>query len=280
MIATLLSPGLIDQKYSDCSLNNDFRQSMGVFMHLPGYQRRSAFLFSAFFALSALFALTALLWVPTASANSMLLDRMIVYFEPGKTPRQDIRVSNIGTGNLYLQTEVYKVLNPGSDNEERVRLTNPDEMKLLTTPQKSVVRPRGQRTVRVVSLETPKDEEAVYRITFRPVTAEVEATGNGIQLLVAYQALVFVRPEKPVYQVVARREKDQVTFTNTGNSNVLLRNGEQCKDRLKESECVEITTGGRLYAGQELTLTLPGKGGLVKFGVYNGTREVMQEFRL
>lgn len=240
-------------------------------MHLPGYQRISV---------AFLLALTAQLWASSANANSMLLDRMIVYFEPGKAPRQDIRVSNIGSGNLYLQTEVYKVLNPGSDNEERVRLTDPDEMKLLTTPQKSIVKPRGQRTVRVVSLETPKDQEAVYRITFRPVTADAEASGNGIQLLVAYQTLIFVRPENPVYQVIAKREKDKVIFTNTGNSNVIMRNGEQCEGSSKESECIEITTGGRLYAGQNLTLDLPGKGSLVKFGVYNGTRETVQEFRL
>ena len=220
-------------------------------------------------------------WSLNASANNMLLDRMIVYFEPGKAPRQDIQVTNISTENLFLQTEIYKVVNPGAKNEERIRVTNPDEMKLLTTPQKSIVKPRGQRTVRLVSLETPKDKEAVYRITFRPVTGDVEATQNAIQLLVAYQALIFIRPEKPTYNVTAKSTGEgKITFTNTGNSNVILRNGEQCKGASKNAECVEITTGGRLYAGQSLTFNLPGKGKLVKFGMYDGIQEQVKEFIL
>ncbi len=214
----------------------------------------------------------------SASANNMLLDRMIVYFEPGQKPRQDIQVTNISEQNLFLQTEVYQVVNPGADNEERIRITNPDEMKLLTTPQKSIVKPRGQRTVRLVSLETPKDKEAVYRVTFRPVTGDVEASQNAIQLLVAYQALIFIRPEKPVYNVIAKAEGGKVTFTNTGNSNVMLRNGEQCMSNASDAKCVEIPSGGRLYAGQSLTFDLPGTGKLIKFGLYDGTKEELKEF--
>ncbi|OED44337.1 hypothetical protein ACH42_07765 [Endozoicomonas sp. (ex Bugula neritina AB1)] len=225
-------------------------------------------------------ALSLPFWSQSASANNMLLDRMIVYFEPGKAPRQDIRVSNISTENLFLQTEVYEVKNPGAENEERIRVMNPDEMKLLTTPQKSIVKPQGQRTVRLVSLETPKDKEAVYRVTFRPVTGDIESTQNAIQLLVAYQALIFVRPENPVYNVIAKHDKNKMTFTNTGNSNVILRNGEQCMDNAQDAECVEITSSGRLYAGQSLTFDLPGKGKLVKFGVYDGTKEELKEFNL
>lgn len=223
--------------------------------------------------------LTGLLVNPVVNA-SMLLDRMIVYFEPDKQPREDIRVSNVGNENLFFQTEVYKVVNPGAEDEERVRETNPDEMTLLATPQKSVITPNGRRTVRLVNLETPKDEEAVYRITFRPVTGDVVANQNAIQLLVAYQALIFIRPENPVYDVVAEREGSKVTFTNMGNSNVMLRNGEQCKTTGKDSDCVEITAGGRIYAGQSLTIDLPGKGELIRFGIFNGTREQRQKFRL
>lgn len=223
--------------------------------------------------------IATLLATPIASAN-MLLDRMIVYFEPGNQLRQDIRVTNVSDDNLFLQTEIYKVINPGAENEERIRVTNPDEMKLLATPQKSIVAPRGRRTVRLVNLETPKDKEEVYRITFRPVTGDVEASQNAIQLLIAYQALIFVRPENPVYEVVAKRDGDRVTFTNKGNSNVILRNGELCSGAAREDDCVEITAGGRIYAGQSLTLDLPAKGELVRFGMFDGTREQRQEFRL
>lgn len=227
--------------------------------------------------------LTAFLVSPIISTKAranMLLDRMIVYFEPGKQPRQDIRVTNVSDDNLFLQAEIYKVVNPGAENEERIRITDPDEMNLLATPQKSIIAPGARRTVRLVNLETPEDVEEVYRITFRPVTGDVEANQNAIQLLIAYQALIFVRPEKPVYEVTAKREGNKVTFTNKGNSNVILRNGEQCAGAAKEGDCVEITTGGRIYAGQSLTLDLPAKGDLVRFGMFDGTREQRQEFRL
>ena len=226
--------------------------------------------------------LTGILFVPAVSANQMLLDRMVVYFEPGQQPRQDIRVTNVGQDNLYLQTEVYKVMNPGEKNEELIRVVDPDKMKLLTTPQKSIVRPKGQRSVRLVNLETPKDKESVYRITFRPVTAQVKSENeqNAIQLLVAYQALVFIKPEKPVYKVVAKRVNNEVVFTNSGNSNVVLRNGEQCLTVAKEAECRDIPDIGRIYAGQSIALDLPGKEKHVKFGVYDGSEEKQQVFTL
>ena len=223
--------------------------------------------------------LSVLVASPTVNAN-MLLDRMIVYFEPGSQSRQDIRVTNVSENNLFLQTEIYKVLNPGAKNEERIRVTNPDDMNLLATPQKSIVAPGAKKTVRLVNLETPKETEEVYRITFRPVTGDVESNQNAIQLLIAYQALIFVRPEKPSYEVVAQREGSKVTFTNNGNSNVILRNGEQCALTSQSDQCVEITTGGRIYAGQSLTVDLPGEGKLLRFGMFDGTREQRQEFRL
>ena len=225
---------------------------------------------------------TGILLVPAVSANQMLLDRMIVYFEPGQQPRQDIRVTNVGEDNLYLQTEVYKVINPGEENEERVRVTDPDKMTLLTTPQKSIVRPKGQRSVRLVNLETPKEKEAVYRITFRPVTADVASQNeqNAIQLLIAYQALIFVRPEQPVYKIVAKRVGEEVVFTNEGNSNVVLRNGEQCDTGDATGNCSDITEARRVYAGQSISLKLPGDGRFVKMGVYDGSNESRQVFAL
>ena len=215
-----------------------------------------------------------------ASANNMLLDRMIVYFEPDKPLRQDIRVSNISSENLYLQTEIYEVIEPGAKNEELVRVTNPDKMKLLTTPQKSVITPNGQRSVRLVSLETPKEQEKVYRITFRPVTANADTETTGIQLLIAYQALVFVRPKNPYYKITAKKEGKKITFTNEGNSNVFLRNGRQCPVGKKPLTCTDINDEGRLYAGKSLTIDLPEKKGEVSFGIYNGKEEKRQIFSL
>ena len=81
--------------------------------------------------------LLAMLMISSHASASLSLDRMIVYIKPDELPRQDVVVRNQGNENLYLQTEVYKVINPGSKQEERIRLIDPKDIKLLATPQQS-----------------------------------------------------------------------------------------------------------------------------------------------
>lgn len=217
-----------------------------------------------------------------ALAN-MSLDRMIVYFDPDKAPRQDIVVTNPDRENLYLQTEVYKVNNPGSDKEERIRITDPASLKLLATPQRAILPPSSRKTVRLVSLETPKDKEVVYRVTFKPVTGDLQATQNAIKILIAYQALVFIRPKNPEYKVTAKTDKETITFTNSGNINVLLRNGRYCSSS-KEGSCTDLEIGNRIYAGESWKLTLPEKAkpgkGFIQYGLFDGINEEVKKFPL
>ncbi|MGI9278443.1 MAG: fimbrial biogenesis chaperone [Endozoicomonas sp.] len=214
---------------------------------------------------------------------NMSLDRMIVYFNPGKTPRQDIVVTNPDRENLYLQTEVYKVVNPGTEKEERIRITDPALLKLLATPQRAILPPNSRKTIRLVSLETPKDKESVYRVTFKPVTGDLQAKQNAIKILVAYQALVFIRPNKPEYNVAAQAAKETITFTNSGNINVVLRNGQYCTSGQSES-CTSLATGSRIYAGESWSMKLPkgalkGKG-FIQFGLFDGLNEETRKFPL
>ena len=212
---------------------------------------------------------------------TMSLDRMIVYFKSDQLPRQDVVVSNPDAENLYLQTEVYKVIHPGTPEEERVRITDPADLKLLATPNKAIVPPNSRKTIRLVSLETPKDKELVYRVTFKPVVGDLKATQNAIKLLVAYQALVFIRPKNPQYKVTTKREKNQLTFTNSGNINVVLRNGRYCASNTTNS-CTNLEAGNRIYAGGSWTLTLPegatkGKG-YIQYGLFDGEFEKTEKF--
>ena len=228
------------------------------------------------------FLLTALL-ASTSAMATMSLDRMIVYFKPDQLPRQDVVVTNPDAENLYLQTEVFKVINPGTEQEERVRVTDPTELKLLATPQKSVIPPKSHKTVRLVSLETPRDKELVYRVTFRPVVGDLEASQTAIKLLVAYQALVFIRPQNPAYRVSAKVDKDIITFTNSGNINVVLRNGRYCTSD-KSGSCSNLEAGTRIYAGGSWELSLPEKAkpgkGYIQYGLFDGEFEKTQRFPL
>ncbi|MGI2026933.1 fimbrial biogenesis chaperone [Endozoicomonas acroporae] len=214
---------------------------------------------------------------------TMSLDRMIVYFKPDQLPRQDVVVSNPDKENLYLQTEVYNVINPGTEQEERIRVTDPNDIKLLATPGKAIIPPNGRKTVRLVSLETPKDKELVYRVTFRPVVGDLEAKKTAIKLLVAYQALVFVRPQNPDYKVDGKLDNGKMTFTNSGNINVVLRNGKYCTSNAKES-CTDLSDGTRIYAGESWEMPLPegaAKGkGFIQYGLFDGEFEETLKFSL
>ena len=229
------------------------------------------------------FALLALLMIIRHSSANMSLDRMIVYFNPDELPRQDVVVSNPGTENLYLQTEVYKVIHPGTEQEERIRITDPNAIKLLATPGKAIIPPNGRKTVRLVSLETPQDKELVYRVTFRPVVGDLEAQQTAIKLLLAYQALVFVRPQNPGYKVTAKINNQTMTFTNNGNINVVLRNGKYCPTSDADS-CTDLNDSKRIYAGGSWTIPLPegvvkGKG-FLQYGLFNGELEATERFAL
>ena len=228
-------------------------------------------------------ALLAMLMISSHARASMSLDRVIVYIKPGELPRQDVVVRNQGNENLYLQTEVYKVINPGSKQEERIRLTDPKDIKLLATPNKAIIAPNGRKTVRLVSLETPQDKELVYRVTFRPVVGELEAKQTAIKLLVAYQALVFVRPQNPQYSVSATIDNGTMTFTNSGNTNVVLRNGKYCSSN-NTTSCTDLSDSKRIYAGERWAMPLPegvvkGKG-YVQYGLFDGEFEETERFDL
>ena len=223
--------------------------------------------------------------VSLTSHASMSLDRVVIHFDPGKQPREDIVISNPDKEPLYLQTEVYRVDNPGKENEQRIQVTDPDQMKLLVTPQKAIIPPGARKTIRLVSLEAPTAKESVYRVTFKPVVGELEATKTAIKVLIAYQALVFVRPEAPAFQVTAEMKDDTLLFTNNGNINAVLRNGYYCPDKnLKTTECTELNGGTRLYAGQKWSLTLPESAhtgmGEIRYGLFDGSNEKPQTFPL
>ncbi len=227
----------------------------------------------------------------TASAG-VQLDKMIVYFNSNKLPRQDILVTNPDKDVLYLETEIFKVENPGADNEKRVQITDPDKMQLLATPDKSIVPAGGRKTVRLINLDKPPKVEEVYRITFRPVVGDLEAKQTAVKILIAYQVLAFVRPDKPFYDVAAKSNKNTMTFTNGGNMNVVLRNGRYCPKSVsrkasfekKKKQCIELTEGSRIYAGQNWNLPLTKeqkkRGGFIEYGLFDGENEEAKQFSI
>ncbi len=199
-----------------------------------------------------------------ASAHSMYIDKAIIDFLPDDVPRQDVKVTNDSDDNLYVQVEVLEVTNPGTDKEQRTPVTNPDEISLLVTPSKMAIPPNGSKTVRILNLDETLQEEKVYRINVTPIMPPLQEEGEKsmVRVVIAYQILVLVAPNQPKYVLNSVRNGKDLSFSNSGNSYVVITEGEQCVEPSKDSEakddalCFAIPSK-RLYPGNSYHVSLP-----------------------
>ncbi len=192
--------------------------------------------------------LLCLLAQPALAAMS--LDKIIVYLHDLPNSREDIVVSNPDQETLYLQTEIYRVENAGLPNEERIRVVNPDEFKLLISPSRAVIPAGAEKRFRLMSLDRDLEKEQVYRVTFKPVVGELKSEKNALKILVAYQVLIFVQPQDGDYQLSLERQGAQLSLANRGNINVEVVEMEYCRAQ----ECRPMTTRGRIYAEARLLI--------------------------
>ena len=202
--------------------------------------------------------LTAIISLVVASQLAhagILLDKSIVDFPANEPPRQDITVSNEGSEIAYVQVEVLRVTNPGTEQEERTAITEEDDISFVASPAKLAIPPKGRKQVRLVSLADPAGE-TVYRINFTPVLPPLaDAEGMGVRVVIAYQVLALIHPAEPVENLVVKRDPISIRFENQGNSYALINNIRQC-DKNGEN-CKEDLGSKRLYAGNSMTLALP-----------------------
>jgi len=185
----------------------------------------------------------------------MFVDRSIVVFEKDAQPRVDVKVSNSGDENIYVQVDVLEVRNAGQVDELRTKITDPTKMKLIATPNKLIIPPNGQKLVRILNLQTANNEERIYRINVTPIVAPLEDETGQLRIVVAYQILTIIQPDSPDSVLQANRTGKSINFKNSGNTNVLLFDGRQCNPADGE-QCEELTSR-RLYAGNSWTLDLP-----------------------
>ena len=227
-----------------------------------------------------LLVLCSLFLIPASNVSAnMVISEAILHFEPGKPLRKDIEIENTGDETMYVQVEPMVVRSPGTEDEEREIFKDPREAGLLVTPNKIVIPPKGRKLVRFVVLKQPINTDAVYRVTFRPISNGVEGQKNqiGVKVVIAYQVLVLVQPAKPEPNLVVKREGNQLKFKNKGNTNVLLREGKQCpSDTATEDEC-EMLRGNRLYAGNEWSVNLPSKRP-VEYYLSVGTKNSIEKY--
>lgn len=212
--------------------------------------------------------LLSLLFVVQPAFAAMSLDKIIVYLNDQPNSREDIVVTNPDKETLYLQTEIYRVDNPGLADEQRVRVVDPKEFKLLVSPAKAIVNPGERKRFRLMSLERDLDTEKVYRLTIKPVVGDIKSDRSALKILVAYQALIFIEPEGGKYQLGLQQGDQGWEIRNTGNINAEIIRVKHC---LSKVDCTELKTSGRVYAGAALQIDQPLTSGYLDLLVRSGS---------
>tara|TARA_R110002049_G_scaffold13509_3_gene58842 strand:+ start:193199 stop:193888 length:690 start_codon:yes stop_codon:yes gene_type:complete len=203
---------------------------------------------------SLLFLLVLVL--PGISSADMILNKSIIYFEPGQPNREDLEIQNAGSDPLYIQVTPKIVHNPGSEDQSREVFDNPKEAGLLVSPNKLVVPPNGRKLLRFVNLSPNPEVEKVYRVSITPVVGDLSAKKSGVKILIGYEVLVIVHPVQGHFQLTHKRTNNQLTVSNKGNQNVLLRKGTQCPPEVADENLCEHYPGKRLYPGNTWSVEL------------------------
>lgn len=204
--------------------------------------------------LPLLFVLLFPWWSPVQA--TMEVNRAVITFTQGQAPREDVTVYNRGDSRLFAEVEVLEVRDPGTEDEERVVVRDPESIGLVASPRRLTVPAGGRRLVRLVNLEGHGDEERVYRVNIRPVEGDVEADAMGVRILVGYQLLVFVPPSESRVELEAERDGNLLRLHNAGNVNIRLFRGRQCEAGQTGEDCAAVNSS-RLYPGNRREIELP-----------------------
>ena len=199
----------------------------------------------------------------------LAVDRIIVDFTADSPNRNDVQLYNTSeTETLFINVEVLEVENPGTPEEARVITDDPSKIGLIASPNRVILAPGSRRLVRLVNLFPAEDEERIFRVNFSPVAGEFEAEQSAVKLMVGYQALIIVRPEKTVFDLDGQRKGNTLTLTNNSNTNVYLSNIRQCDDQ--ESDSCTTYVENRLYPGNVWKMDLTGQG-MLSFDANDGS---------
>lgn len=183
----------------------------------------------------------------TLSINNVIID----FSDPGRRV-SDVELENKGKDRLYVTVEPSRIANPGEAVERRVQDPDPEKLGLLVTPARIVLEPGERKLLRFAVMGEPRNVDAIYRVTVKPVAGRVTSAVSGVKVMVGYDLLVIRRPVRPQAAVVGARVGGFLVLRNTGNTNALLFDGKQCSP-----QCRPVETK-RLYPGNEWRVKING----------------------
>ena len=210
------------------------------------------------------------------SGNSALadisVDKAVIEFKPNGEYYTDIKVTNNADKKAYISVTVQEVIKPGQPDEKREDQEDP---LMVATPPRLSIEGKQSYPVRLLNLDEEYQQERIYRVLVEPATGRIKAEQDTVQVLISYDILVIVRPEKMKVDILASRKGKTITFYNAGTTNVFLENGKQC-DPKDNKKCQEVI-GTRLYAGASWSTDLPFETD-VEFALNNGVSAPSKTF--
>lgn len=197
------------------------------------------------------------------SHANIAVDKSIIDVVAGQTRRADIYISNPGDSPQNVTLEISRILNPGTPEEQRVKIDNPRELGVIVTPTEFSLEAGERRKARLSFIRIPDKSDFIYRLLVKPdATPAGGAKKAMIKVVFNYDILVSYRPPVPDTSFTVVRSESAIEFTNTGNSNFLLYAGEKCES--KGLNCKTIPAH-RMYAGATHRIELAPGIGYIRF---------------
>lgn len=115
------------------------------------------------------FSFFALVLSLTQTASAQLsVDRMLFNIEYKSLPVVNVKVFNTDKENaMRVDIVSLKMTNPENDKDQGTK-----EGALIVSPKSFSLPAGGQRTVRLLLKEKPKEREEVYRVNFLPIAED------------------------------------------------------------------------------------------------------------
>lgn len=203
----------------------------------------------------------AILFASTTQAQ-ITVDGVIVHLAANQRPVHNVTVGNSSEHAAYAVVQVEEFVDPANPTK-----TVPSS-DLLASPKAFSVEANGSRTVRLLLKTPPQEKERVFRVSFVPQDhgfgQEIEKNVGGhstvIRVLTGMGILVFCDPANPHSDLSWERGENKLTFTNKGNVNVYLSEGQAClkpAEGNKPGENCQKLDSKRIYGGSNFEVKVP-----------------------
>ncbi|EMG7889738.1 hypothetical protein V5L74_003518 [Enterobacter hormaechei] len=168
------------------------------------------------------------------------------------------KVYNSGDSTAFVRVDVLEIRLGGQGGEQELVPQKIDgdalnKNRLIATPQRMIIPPSEFQSVRLLWPGT-RETERYYRVRFTPVMPDKKndfgLTENeiaeykssikaGVNILTGYGSILYVMPDKPVFNTEVNDDAASVKIMNTGNATIVIDDIRHCSE--KKSQCSSPT---------------------------------------